>query len=190
MNKKALLVFLIAGLSLFSGCSTDNKNSIEQENVSSENVQQQEDKIEEEVKGENPVIQESEKIENNDTTSNSTNGIDIDIKDDTFITQMDKIYKDLDSYIGKTIKVEGFVLDAEDKSFKVLRLYDMYHLNHYDEVTVGINAVYEGSIPAEDSWVEVTGIIGKKSINGNEQPVVNVTKLEKKFSEGQKKVYN
>ena len=80
---------------------------------------------------------------------------------------------------------------AEKKNLlQFLRLYDMTHDDHSHEVTVGINVVYDGEIPAEDTWVEVTGVITKEAIDGKNQPVINVQRLEKKFTHGQKKVYN
>lgn len=193
MKKKIILISLLAGLSLLAGCNLDDRNEIKDNGTVIESSQEQVHEETEELKqssdAENYESINTEKDENNTVISNDGNN-NIEIKDETFITQMDDIYINLDSYIGKTIKVEGFVSDVDGNNFKVLRLYDMYHINHYDEVTVGINAVYEGEIPAEDSWIEITGTIGRGNIDGQEKPIVNVSRLEKKFTEGQKKVYN
>ena len=198
MKKKMILLSLISVLSIFAGCSLDGTNKIEEDTTSSERVQEDVQEEADEETGEElkesvvPENDESTNIEENENSAviSDDGNNNIEIKDATFITQMDEIYKTLDSYIGKTIKVEGFIADIEENNFKLLRLYDMLHINHYHEVTVGINAVYEGEIPAEDSWVEITGTIGSKNIDGEETPIVNVTRLEKKFTEGQKKVYN
>lgn len=194
MKKKIILVSLLSGLSILAGCSLYGRNKIEEDRTSTESVQEQVheetgEELKQSVVPENDESINIEKDENNAVISDDGNN-NIEIKDDTFITQMDDIYTKLDNYIGKTIKVEGFIGDIEGDNFKLLRLYDMFHFNHYDEVTVGINAVYEGEIPAEDSWVEITGTIGSKNIDGQEKPIVNVSRLERKFTEGQKKVYN
>ena len=147
----------------------------------------------------NEYINKSDNIENmetynesmrDDTEKNSVKSPDVIISDENFIADMDKVFNNIDSYVGKTIQLEGFIGSVYGNNFKVLRLYDMNHEDHSHEVTVGVNVVYKDEIPAEDTWVEILGVITKDVIDGREQPVIIVSKLEKKFTHGKLKVYN
>lgn len=116
--------------------------------------------------------------------------IDILVRDDTFITQLDYIITNIDDFIGKRIKVEGILTTIKDNSFIVVRLYDMAHEDHSHEITVGINAKYDGEIPPEATWVSITGIIEKSEIDSRILPLVEVEKIEAYNTYGQEKVYN
>lgn len=188
MKKNLILILIIVLLGIllaYNAFDNKDKQTIEKEKTSEEliskdsNLQSNNDK---EIGNEINKGSESEKV--------SMNNIDVVIGDENFISDMDNIFVNLDNYVGKTMKVEGFVGGVIGNKFKVLRLYDMTHDDHSHEVTVGINVVYDGEIPAEDTWVEVTGVITKEVIDGKSQPVIKVQRLEKKFTHGQKKVYN
>ena len=188
MKKNLILILIIVLLGIllaYNAFDNKHKQTIEKEKTSEElvskdsNLQSNNDK---EIGNEINKGSESEKV--------SMNNIDVVIGDENFISDMDNIFVNLDNYVGKTMKVEGFVGGVIGNEFKVLRLYDMTHDDHSHEVTVGINVVYDGEIPAEDTWVEVTGVITKEVIDGKSQPVIKVQRLEKKFTHGQKKVYN
>lgn len=116
--------------------------------------------------------------------------IDILVRDDTFITQLDYIITNIDDFIGKRIKVEGILTTIKNNSFIVVRLYDMVHEDHSHEITVGINAEYDGEIPPEATWVSITGIIKKSEIDSRILPLVEVDKIEAYNTYGQEKVYN
>ena len=116
--------------------------------------------------------------------------IDILISDDTFITQLDYIITNIDDFIGKRIKVQGILTTIENNRFIVVRLYDMAHEDHSHEITVGINAEYDGEIPPESTWVSITGIIKKSQIDSRILPIVDVEKIQTYDTYGQEKVYN
>lgn len=174
MKKKLILIFLIMGtISIIAGCSSS--------------------KVEEEINNELSVmaskeVDKEEKIESQE--NEVIENIDIEIKDDTFITQMDAVFDALNACVGMTMKVEGLVMNVEENKFAITRYYDMIHDNHTHEVTVGINANYNGEIPDEDTWVEAVGVIKRGYIDGREQPVLEITSLESKFTPGKIKVIN
>lgn len=132
---------------------------------------------------------------NNSTSSttsiNASMGDNIIIKDESFVTQLDEIFGDIDSYVGKTITVEGKVQHDEDgEGFLILRLYEVAHEDHSHQYDVGISAKYSGELPKEDSWVRVTGKIEKAYIVDRDEPVVNVETIEVLDTEGQYNVTN
>lgn len=177
MKKKIILAFLLAVFSFLVACNIGNDHDNEQEYKVTDTAENN---------------RENNDIENSkdDSVKIDVKNADIVISDENFITDMDNIFSDVDKYIGRTMKVEGFVGSISGNEFKILRLYDMAHEDHSHEVNVGINAVYDGEIPAEDTWVEAFGTITKGNVEGREQPVLKIEKLEKKFTHGQTKVYN
>lgn len=174
MKKKLILGALLGSIIIFAGFSFTFIDKNEESGVRVEAVSDTNDK---------------ENLENESIEINDEN-IDIIIPDDNFITVMDSVFDNLPFYSGKRMKVEGIVANVSENNFSVIRLYDMEHDDHTHEVTVGINVVYEGEIPQEETWVEVIGTIDSKIINGNLSPILKVEKIEKKFSWGQAKVYN
>ena len=112
---------------------------------------------------------------------------DIIIKDESFITQLDDIFINLDDYIGKTLKIQGIVKVIDDSNFSIIRLYDMAHDDHTHEVFVGIDANYSGHIPPEDTWVEASGVIDKQFKDEKEEPILKL-QIISTIEPGQEKV--
>lgn len=136
-------------------------------------------------------IEETEKVEESvELEPVDEENIDVVISDKNFVTELNDVFANLSNYIGKSIKVEGIAMNVEDNSFSVVRLYDSEHEDHVHEVTVGINAKYDGLVPKEENWVTIIGRITSNQVNGRIQPVVVVEKLDEKTSWGQQKVYN
>lgn len=129
--------------------------------------------------------------ENSDLVENTLPSIiknnDIIIKDESFITQLDDIFINLDDYIGKTLKIQGIVKVIDDSNFSIIRLYDMAHDDHTHEVFVGIDANYSGHIPPEDTWVEASGVIDKQFKDGKEEPILKI-QIISTIEPGQEKV--
>lgn len=146
------------------------------------------------TENDNPYATES--IKSNDSKDEGSNNaanlsnIDILIKDDTFITQLDDIITNIDTYSGKRIKIEGIISTIENHNFLVIRLYDMPHEEHAHEITVGINATFNGTLPKEDSWVTVIGTIEKDTIDSRILPRIKVESITESSTYGQEKVYN
>ncbi|WP_293981090.1 hypothetical protein [uncultured Clostridium sp.] len=203
MKKKLVLALLLSVFSILVACNIDNEHetgisdeinniTINQEGTSNQETSGTQSQSEEDSERESNTEALDEDSETNSSSSEKFDmkNIDVVIEDESFITQMDVVFQNIDSYVGKTMKVEGFIGGIDGKRFKVLRLYDMAHEDHSHEITVGVNAEYDGEIPAEDTWVEIAGVITKGTVDGREQPVIKVKRLEKKFTHGKDKVYN
>lgn len=203
MKKKIVLALLLSVFSILVACNIDNEHetgisdeinniAINQEETPNQETLDTQSKSGEDSEMESNTETSDENKKSDSTTSEKFDmkNIDVVIEDKSFITQMDAVFQNLDSYVGKTMKVEGFIGGIDGKCFKVLRLYDMAHEDHSHEITVGVNAEYDGEVPSEDTWVEIAGVITKGTVDGREQPVIKVKRLEKKFTHGQDKVYN
>ena len=197
MKKKSIRLIILGCLVLgiMSGCTT-NKAKKWSNSLSSSSQSMTE---EEKKKAHEQELEEQRKydLENNKTASSESSSAkdsnipdEIVIKDEGFITDLDKIFENIDLYKGKKIIIEGFVRNVNDKNFSVLRYYDMPHEDHSDEVTVGINVEYDGEMPKVDDWVEVRGIIEAEEFEGSKQPIIKASKVQKQFTWGQKKVTN
>ena len=205
MKKKTIRLMLLGCmvLGIITGCSSNeakNENSsgsttqISGSSSSSYDMTEEEKK---EAQQEEIAAQEKYDLENKGSSTSSSQNSEsevneipdkIIIKDEGFITDLDKIFNNIDSYVGKTITVEGFVRNINENNFSVLRYYDMPHEDHTDEVTVGINITYDGEMPKTDDWVVVTGTIQSEIYNGSKQPIVKASKVQKQFTWGVSKV--
>ena len=149
---------------------------------------------EEKKKAQQDEIEEQKKydLENKSSSDSSSSETSdkIVIKDEGFITDLDKIFDNVSAYEGKSITIEGFVRNVNGNNFSVLRYYDMPHEDHTDEVTVGINVTYDGEMPKDDEWVLVTGTIESEMYDGVKQPIIKASKVQKQFTWGKKKVTN
>ncbi|NME83371.1 hypothetical protein [Clostridium sp. SM-530-WT-3G] len=195
--KKKIIGLLLLGcmtLGIMTGCSSnENKNgSTTQSNnssTSSSNMTEEEKK-----KAQQDEIEEQKKydLENKSSSDSSSSETSdkIVIKDEGFITDLDKIFDNVSAYEGKSITIEGFVRNVNGNNFSVLRYYDMPHEDHTDEVTVGINVTYDGEMPKDDEWVLVTGTIESEMYDGVKQPIIKASKVQKQFTWGKKKVTN
>ena len=181
MKKRFVLGLVLLVFSVLVACNIDNVHV---------KVSGTTEKAELQGENEKNVSVENDLQDNIEEEKNNIKNVDVIISDENFITDMDEVFNNIDDYIGKTMKVEGFIGSIDGDNFKVLRLYDMAHDDHSHEVTVGVNAIYDGEVPAEDTWVEIIGVIIKEVVDGREQPVIKVSRLEKKFTHGKTKVYN
>ena len=121
--------------------------------------------------------------ENNINSSKETVKVDyndvIQITDNYFIQQTNDIYINSDEYVGKIVKIEGLIYTYEDSNGKTL--YAVVRNTPGccgNDGLAGIDIRYEGDYPKKDIWVEVTGVISKEKINGEDMPIINVSDIK------------
>lgn len=181
--KKLILILLSL---LLVGCTGTDINTNTQDNTVSNNEGQNSSLTVDDEGGDTVGIdQEVAEYENSTDI--------IEIKDDSFIADMDKIYEDLDGYEGEILKYEGIVThvgsDEGLDEYAVTRYYDLDHGDHSHSILVGLNCIYEGTWPEENSWVEVVGYIEKANVGGEDYPVLRIDRITSK-PRGQEKVTN
>lgn len=112
----------------------------------------------------------------------SSNGkIDVEITDNYFIQATNDIYLNLGDYIGKTVKIEGLVYSYEDTDGSLL--YAVVRNTPGccgSDGLAGLDIRYEKDYPAEDTWVEVIGVIQSEKIWGEDTPVIYVQSITEK----------
>lgn len=104
-----------------------------------------------------------------------------EIKDNFFIEQTNDIYINLDEYIGKTIKMQGFVYTYENGNGEVC--YGVVRNTPGccgADGLAGLDIRYNGEYPEVKKWVEVVGVIGTDTVWGSTIPIINVATIEEK----------
>lgn len=115
------------------------------------------------------------------------------LDDKNYIRKLNELNRDIDKYIGREISYEGFVHrvlnEQGEEGYVVARYYEQEHNKIFHTTIMGLNAVYEGSWPEADTWVQVDGIVGKSMFNDQELPSIIIENLIIK-DEGQRRVFN
>jgi uncharacterized repeat protein (TIGR03943 family) len=105
----------------------------------------------------------------------------IQVQDDIMMEILTSLDLFMDNFIGKKIEMSGFVDRPEgvkDNQFVVARF--AVSCCSADAAPYGVLVEFDNSRNfAKDSWVKVTGTIGKTEFNGNEIIKINATKVEK-----------
>ncbi|MDA3733751.1 hypothetical protein PBV87_19965 [Niameybacter massiliensis] len=174
----------LAACVFFVGCGNNQADlkPIQQQGQVSDTVESTTDEDTSNTSSEKPYLNDNQAPE----------GVDYVIGDENFVNDMDKIYMDLDQYVGTTLQYEGMVKEMDPGRYTVIRLYDMGHDDHAHEIYVGLDTTYDGEWPVDDTWVRVVGTIGVGEPTEDEEeafPVLNVTEVTK-ISAGQAKVNN
>lgn len=120
----------------------------------------------------------------NKKNSNSDLKIDLDITDNYFIAQTNDVYLNYNEYEGKIVRIEGYFYVYQDSVtgenyYAVIRNAPGCCGN---DGLAGLDILYDGEYPAENTWIQVVGKIDKYS-EKDPTPVIKVISLEE-TSEG------
>ena len=120
----------------------------------------------------------------NTKSNNSDLKIDLDITDNYFIAQTNDVYYNYKDYEGKIVRMEGYFYVYQDYStgknyYAVVRNAPGCCGN---DGLAGLDIKFDGEYPAENTWIQVVGKIGKYS-ESDPTPVIKVSSLEE-TSEG------
>lgn len=103
----------------------------------------------------------------------------IHMTEDIFSTYYSKINDDPESYVGKKIKLSGFVFKDEGLNSNQL-VISRFLITHCvaDASIVGFLTEFKEVVTIqEDSWVEIEGVIQVGNYNGHELPLLKATSL-------------
>jgi len=110
------------------------------------------------------------------SSKNSTNVVEIN--ESQFLAQTTEIYYNSADYIGKTIKYEGIF-----SVYEVSKTDKCYLVTRYgpgccaDDSEVGFEIQWDGVYPAENDWVEITGILEEYTNNSKKYLRIAVSEL-------------
>lgn len=104
----------------------------------------------------------------------------IEITSENYTNFLKDCHENIDNYIGKKIKIVGYVYrmpDFNENQFVLSRT--MLMLDSNSAVVVGILSNYNNASNYKDGdWISCTGIIAKGDYKG-EMPVLEITDIEK-----------
>lgn len=129
------------------------------------------------------------KSENNDVNiyGTETEKVDVYIKDNYFVGQINEFYMNYNMYIGKKVSYEGYVLYSPAGQIGVVRDYFCCGLDSYP---VGLECnEFNGDKPNEQEWVKVTGTLSTATDGQGVYPVLKDAKLEIMQTRGEQTVY-
>ena len=103
------------------------------------------------------------------------------ITENRFIAQTNDVYINTEDYMGKTLQYEGFVMSFFDESTQ--KTY--YYVIRYGPGCCGYDAnagfeilTQDGEYPADNEWVQVTGVLGTYVEGEYEYLYLDVTDLQ------------
>ena len=150
----------------------------------------------EKTSGDTKVADETETLSSSGNVRKSSGEVTVDtsnmieITDNYFIEATNDVYLNLEDYIGKTIKMEGLIYSYEDSNGETC--YAVVRNTPGccgSDGLAGLDIRYDKEYPAEDTWVEVIGVVGTDTMYGSEIPAIQVSTLTQK-EEGQTFVTN
>ena len=114
----------------------------------------------------------------NDTASLETSNDIIEITPNNYTNVLKEVHDNIDTYVDKKIKFTGYVyrvFDLKDSQFVLAR--NMIISSDMQAVVVGFLCNYEKAPDfADNTWVEVTGIIAKGNYHGD-MPIIEITEI-------------
>ncbi|MDO5519521.1 MAG: hypothetical protein Q4G58_03395 [bacterium] len=139
----------------------------------------------------NPQVEE--------TTENSTqetvdlpepDGEVIEINEKMYVTWVNEIYINPKSYLGKTIHIEGMYKPILNETENVT-----YHYVYRNgpgccgtDGMCGFEIMYKGTMPTENDWIDVVGVLEEIEDGGETFLVLNVSSLTVKTERGSENV--
>lgn len=104
----------------------------------------------------------------------------LEIGDSYFIQATNDVYVNLNTYIGKTIKVQGLIYSYKDNNGDIC--YAVVRRTPGccgADGLAGLDIRYDGEYPEDNTWVTVIGVVDTDNVFGNKIPAIQVTSLEK-----------
>lgn len=171
-----LIIFIIGIVFIFV-----NANNVAEEKISSTEINSNSETPQTDIIEEN-TTEEKETIIRR-TTQKLEPDMDniLEIKDNFFIQQTNDMYYNLNDYLGKTIKIEGFVTNYKDNNGDIC--YGVVRNTPGccgADGLAGLDIRYDGEYPEIDTWVEVIGVLGKDISYDAEIPAIQVTSIRAK----------
>lgn len=182
MVKKIIVTVLafMTGILIFAGCGS-NKEEQKDNEVIPYNELIAADSFE--------MPEETDAASENSAVKVS--GDEIDINEKMYVTWINEIYTNTDNYLGKTIRLEGMytaeTVEETNKSY-----YYVYRQGPgccgNDGSMCGFEFTFDGTMPKENDWIEVTGVLERYEEDGAEYLSLKASKVEVKSERGKEVV--
>jgi len=91
--------------------------------------------------------------------------VDVDIGERFFMEQMNDIFLNINDYLGKVIKFEGAFGIFESRGSTFYSVFRPGPACCADDVTIGLNVIWDGEYPKNEEWVEAIGVLESYKVN-------------------------
>lgn len=103
---------------------------------------------------------------------------DITFTEENYTATLNEIHSNIDSYLGKTVKISGFVFKMPDFKEEYFVCGRNTIFNGEDTVAGFLCQNKDASKLIDNEWIEVTGVIIKGEYNGT-MPIIQVGNITK-----------
>lgn len=173
-SKKILMIALLVGFLLIIGIIIVNINNTSTELLSNDAANDS-----------NSTLLSSSTTNNSGVVRKSSGKVSADVNnmveitDNYFIQQTNDVYYNLDDYIGKTIKIEGFINSYNDSPSGDICYAVIRNAPGCcgDDGMAGLDIRYDGEYPEENTWVEIVGVMGTDTVYGSKIPAIQVVSI-------------
>lgn len=159
-----------------------NKDSIKKNDQSKQTIESKNtNNINQNTINRTSYLNQNEIIRKTTTTANADMNNIISITDNYFIEQTNDLYYNTDDYIGKTIKIEGFLYSYEDNNGDIC--YAVVRNTPGccgSDGLAGVDIRYNDNYPKDNTWVEVIGVVSTDIVFGEKIPAILVTSITEK----------
>ncbi|MDO5294197.1 MAG: hypothetical protein Q4F05_15770 [bacterium] len=114
----------------------------------------------------------------------------IEINEKMYVTWVNEIYINPKSYLGKTIHIEGMYKPIKNETNN-----DTYHYVYRNgpgccgtDGMCGFEILYNGTMPVENDWIDVVGVLEEIVDDGETYLALNVSSLTVKTERGSENV--
>lgn len=108
----------------------------------------------------------------------SAESYDLELTEENFTEVLKTVHNNIDGYVGKSIKVSGFVFTLYDFKQNNFVCGRNMMLDGEDKV-VGFLCEYNGDLDiVQGEWIEISGVITKGYYMGD-MPVIHIDKIKK-----------
>ena len=126
------------------------------------------------------------------TSAQAVGGDVVELTEKMYVTYLNEIYANTQDYLGRTIRLQGmftaiFYEPTDTTYYYVYRIGPGCCGN--DGSMAGFEFTWDGEMPNENDWIEVTGVLGEYEIDGLSYLTLNASSVNIMKERGAENVY-
>ena len=174
MIRKGILILTAA--IILTGCSKAEEEPVQETKVTDE-AEAQDDAAETDNSVTEAVQEQVRQLQEKEAENRSDKEV-VYIEEKVYLSQMTDVYMNTSDYVGRTISWEGYILPDEideGVSWAVVRNTPGCC---GDDGRTGFYIKWDGTAPAENDWVRVTGVLTVRAKDANMYFLVEAQEME------------
>ncbi len=119
-------------------------------------------------------------------------GAAIELTENMYVTYINEIYTNYEDYIGRTIKLEGMFTseyyEPSDTTYEYVYRVGPGCCGN-DGSMCGFEFTWDGDMPSDNDWIEVTGVLDKYDLEGQTYLTLRAQSVNVKAERGAETLY-